>query len=135
MAKDRFKARNARWSPSSKPSIGSRYDQPPTPRYSDVRGYLPTRADDAVRNARYARAVRHPRVSRDGRFLMGAQLYQEIAEAQAAAPVELCDLDLEFLEDIADRIRANEEVGQRWQSSTKQDQWLSDIHVRVGAGP
>lgn len=127
MAKDRFATRNARQ--STKPSVDRRYRNI---RHTTTAHYHPNRVDDAVKCAKGERDKRHPRVSRDGKYLMGRQVYREICCCDLhGLPVE----DRLFLEDIADKVAAYAEVGQPWRSTTRQDQWLSDIHRRVGAGP
>ncbi len=127
MAKDRFAARNARQSP--RPSVdrrGQLLARPGSPHYH------PSRSETAARASKGDRDRRHPRVSRNGVFLTGTTVYQEICR---------CDLDglpasdRLFLEDVADKVAAYAEVGQQWSSTTRQDQWLGDIHRRVGAGP
>jgi hypothetical protein len=127
MAKDRFAARTTR--ESTKPNV-DRYVDPYGPQ-GRVR-YHPTRGQAAVQVAKGAREKRHPRVARNGVYLTGPQVYREIC---------CCDLhglpttDRLFLEDVADKVSAYAEVGRPWESTTRQVQWLSDIHRRVGAGP
>lgn len=127
MAKDRFAARKARQ--STTPSVdrrGQLLARPGSPHYH------PSRSESAARAFKGGHEARHPRVSRNGVFLTGAQVYREIC---------CCDLhglptsDRLFLEDVADKVSAYAEVGQPWSSTTRQDQWLGDIHRRVGAGP
>lgn len=127
MGRDRFRTAK-RQRETAKPPVGGFLDDS----HRVGTGFHTTRVDAAVRGAKYRREVRHPRVARDGVYLPGRQLYQEIC---------CCDLhtlpvaDRLFLEDVADKVAAYAEVGRRWSSTTRQDQWLSDIHRKVGAGP
>jgi hypothetical protein len=127
MARDRFQTAK-RQRETMKPPV----DRTPGRCAGGHTGFHTTRVEDAVKAAKGERDKRCPRVSRDGKYLMGRQLYREIC---------CCDLnglpatDRLFLEDIADKVAAYAEVGKPWRSTTRQDQWLSDIHRRVGAGP
>ena len=126
MAKDRFAARNTRQ--STKPGVDRHraIAHPGSPHYH------PTRSETAARKSKGTREGLHPRVARNGVFLPGRKVYREICRCDLDG---LCSTDRRFLEDVADKVAAYAEVGQRWQSTTRQDQWLGDIHRRVGAGP